>query len=101
MTVLRDLPVTWKTAVVPGLPALSLVVLGALGVASADFAFQWQPVRNEIRSALWRACGRRWQRYGLDVRRRDGMLNLPAQAASASWRSIGELAELWATPEQR
>ena len=44
MTALQDDPVTWKTAAVPGLAALSLVALGALGTGSADFAFQWQPV---------------------------------------------------------
>ena len=44
MTRLRDEPMTWRTAVALVPMALALAAIGALGLGSADFAFQWEPV---------------------------------------------------------
>ena len=59
MTTSRNEPVSWRTAIVPGALALCLVALGALGVASGDFAFQWQPVppHTPARATLAIAAG--------------------------------------------
>jgi uncharacterized membrane protein YphA (DoxX/SURF4 family) len=59
MTALRDEPVTWTTIAALAPMAVALGALGALTLASGDFAFQWQPVPPDTpaRGALAMATG--------------------------------------------
>ena len=59
MDALRQEPMTWQLALPVGALALGFGALGVLGVASGDFAFQWEPVPADMpaRATLAMAAG--------------------------------------------
>ena len=59
MDALRQEPMTWQLALPVGALALGFGALGVLGVASGDFAFQWEPVPADVpaRATLAMAAG--------------------------------------------
>ena len=53
----RQEPTTWRLALPVGALALGFGALGAMSVASGDFAFQWQPVPAEVPARATLAMG--------------------------------------------
>ena len=87
MRLLRDEPMTWRTAVALWPLALALAALGALGVGSGDFAFQWEPVPPDVpgRATLAVATG------ALEILA--GVLLVPARTrAAGAWLAAAILA---------
>ena len=70
--------------------AASLAVLGALGIASADFAFQWQPVPAQVPARQGLAMG-----VGL-LELVAGLLVLPARTRGVGIRLVAAVLVGWA-----